>query len=124
MFKQKYSLPGSQGHPSIHDGDDFAGPGERHADMTWHVIGAFLSVDEPWGVFGNEFFEKEFQITAGAWIRVFHDHQTGAGVSNKDGDRSIRHPRPSDDFHHLAGDLGSALASGGDREIFRMDSHG
>ena len=89
MLEKENSLPGAECHPAVHDRNDFAGPRESHSDVTWHVVGTFLGVDEPRGGFWDEFFEKHLQVTAGTGIGVFHDDEAGAGMPDENGDRAI-----------------------------------
>lgn len=89
VLEEKDALPGAEGHFSVDDRDHFAGAGECHADVTRHVIGAFVGVGEPGSVFGNKAFEKFFEVMTGFGIGIFHDDEAGAGVRDKNGDRAL-----------------------------------
>lgn len=89
MLEEKDTLPGAEGHFSVDDWDHFAGSGERHANVTGHVIGTFVGVSEPGSVFGHEAFEKFFEVMTGFRVGIFHDDEAGTSVCNKNGDRAL-----------------------------------
>lgn len=89
MLEEKDTLPGAEGHFSVDDWDHFAGSGERHANVTGHVIGAFVGVGEPRCILGNEAFEKFFEVMTGLGVGIFHDDEAGTGVRDKNGNRSL-----------------------------------
>ena len=123
MFKNKNALPRSESHFASEDWDGLAGPGQRHADVTWHVVGTFIGVLEPWSIFWNKFFKKSFQIPPRTRIGIFHQQQTCRGVLNENGNCPVTHLARTDDFCHFAGDLIRPFSTGSDGKFGGVDFH-
>lgn len=123
MLKEEKALPGPEGHLSIDNRDHFAGAGEDHTDMGRHVIGALGGVDEIGGILRDKVVEEVLEVRARTWIRIFHDHQTGAGVLDEDGHRACFDPGLGNDGRDLSGNLVGSFPRSADREAGRMICH-
>ena len=80
VLPKENPLPGSELHPTGADGNDFAGPSERHLYMTRHIIRPFESVVKVRIVFGDETVEPTLKVSTGRRISVLHNDQATAGV--------------------------------------------
>lgn len=75
VFEEVDALPGAEGEAVLEDGDDFAGAGEGHADVAWHVIRAFAGVGEPGGAFRDEAVEEFLEVVPGVGVGIFHEDE-------------------------------------------------
>ena len=123
VFEQKNALPGAECHSAVDDGNDFTGAGERHADMTGHIVRTFVGVDKPRCVFRHQFIKKYFKITPGTRICILHDHQTGTGVADKHRYRAMLNPGIAHDSGDLTCDLGGSFSMGAEGKAISMDGH-
>ena len=123
VFEDENSLPGSEGHAAVVDGDDFRRTGEHHADMAWHVVGAFEGVDEIGIVLADQAVEPSFQIASRAGVGVFHEDQACAGMAEQDGDLSGFDFRIGDDACDFIGNFIGAFAPGANAEFGGVDLH-
>ncbi len=124
MFKEEDSLPGSEGKFSVHYRDNFTGPGQRHSQMAGAVIGAFVGMNEEGKVFRYEIVEEGMQIGPRLRIGIFHDHEAGAGVLDKDGELAGLDLTGGDKVVQLAGDLIGSFSSCGNGEFMVVGSKG
>lgn len=85
VLKKKKALPSTQSHPAIDHWNHFTGPGERHADVTWHIIRPFEGVHKIRSILRDQMIKKGFQISPRTGIRILHDHQAGRGMAHKNG---------------------------------------
>lgn len=113
MLPKKYPLPGSELHPTGADGNDFAGPSERHFDMTRHIIGPFEGVLKVWIIFGDEAVEPTFEISTGRRISILHDDQATAGVLAEYRNGAGGHATGCHDVRYLSGNFNRPSCSGG-----------
>lgn len=87
-----------------------------HPQVAGHVIRAFGGVDEVVGVFGAEAFEDGVEIGPSRRVGVFVDDEAGAGVLEEDRAEAGGDTAFADDAGDFVGDLGGALAAGGEGE--------
>src|SRR5207248_8097992 len=80
MFEKENSLPGSKLHPPLRNRNGFAAMRQHHADMRWHVVGAFGIMLEIVGVLGHQPIEKFFEVAPCRWISILHHNQAATGV--------------------------------------------
>ena len=112
MLPKEYPLPGSELHPTGADGNNFAGPSERHLDMTRHIIRPFEGVVEVRIVFGDETVEPTLKISTGRRIRILHDDQATAGVLAEYRDGAGGHSTGCYDVGYLSGNFYRPSSSG------------
>ncbi len=91
---------------------------ECHPNMGWHIVRAFVGVDEVRSILGNKMIKKSLQIRPGTWISIFHNHQTRTGVLNKDRKRASLNTGSRHSFNHLIRDFIRPLALGVKAEFF------
>jgi hypothetical protein len=116
VFKKKEALPGAEGELAVEDGDDFGATGECHADVAWHVVRAFMGVDEIGQVFRDKVVEVGVQIGAGGGVCVFKDDEGTAGVPHKNGGYAALDAAAVDDAVAFVGDFVGSFAAGGNRK--------
>jgi len=123
VFEKKNTLPGAECHPAFDDGNDFTGAGERHADMTGHVVRAFVGVDKPRRVFRHQFIKKYFKIPPRARICILHDDQAGTGVADKHRYRAMLNSSIAHDAGDLACDFGGSFSVGAEGKTISVSGH-
>ena len=122
VFEEKYSLPGAELHFAVGNGNRFARARERHADVRWHVVGAFVVVLEIF-IFRHQLVEELFQIASRRRRSVFHRGQTATGVLHKNGNGSIAHAALVDLVLNLIGDFVRAFAACFDCKAVGVNAH-
>ena len=75
VFPKKQALPGSQQQSAVRERDCFRRAGERHFDVTWHVIRTFRGVLEVAIVLRNQAIEPALEIASRRGVRIFHQDQ-------------------------------------------------
>ncbi len=80
MFPQEQPLPGTEEESTVRERHGFTRPGERHFNMTGHIVGAFCRVLKMRIVFGYEPTQPPLEIPARRRIRVLHGKQGAARV--------------------------------------------
>lgn len=83
VLKEENALPCAQGEMALHDRNDLTGARQRHAQVAGHVVRAFVGMDEPGCVFGNEPVKEAMQICASGWIGIFINDEAAARVLDK-----------------------------------------
>ena len=117
MFEKEYSLPGSEGEIAFVDGDNFAGPSQRHSQVARAIIGTLVGVDKVGKVFRDEVIEKGVQVGSGLRVCVFHDDQTGTGVADENGELTTLNPRFYEEFANFPGEFVGPFSTGSDGEF-------
>lgn len=123
MLESEDSLPCPQRHPPPVDGDHLGRTGQSHADVAWHVIRPFVSVDEIRIILRDQAIEPSLEITPCAWVGVFHEDQTRAGVAEENRHLSRGDSGSRDDTRNLIGNLISSFTAGSEREFVSMYFH-
>lgn len=57
---------------------------ENAANMSWHVVGAFVGVLEDGIAFGHQAAHKPLEVSANHRIGIFAEDERCAGVMNED----------------------------------------
>jgi hypothetical protein len=122
VFEEKDPLPGTELHSSIGNRNGLARPSQRHADVRWHIVEAFVVVLELL-IFRDELVEKSFKITPRGRRGIFHCDQTATGVLDKHRDRSVAHAALVDLTLNLFSNFVGALAVRLDDKILILHSH-
>lgn len=71
MFEQENSLPRAKVHFSFDDRHCFAGAGQNHPDMRWHVVRPLIVMFIV-RVFRDEVFEESFHVPPSRGSGVLH----------------------------------------------------
>jgi hypothetical protein len=87
--------------------------------MAGRIVRTLDGVRKVSFAFGNQPFEKFFEVTARGRVRVFENQQAGTGVAKKHIDQPCVHLTGANQFRHLIGDLVGAFAFGPGRRIRR-----
>ena len=111
VLEEKDPLPSTQCHTTSDDGDGLAGAGHRHAQVAGRVIGPLHGVNMPVLAVGCDAVEKLVQVLAGGGIGIFENHETRAGVADKDRHDALFETGRPDDARHFVGDLVAAAAA-------------
>ena len=123
VFEEENSLPCSKGQPAAYDRDDFGSAGQNHAQMRGHVVRALVRVHEIGRVFGHKPLKERMQVDSGRGIGVFINHQTCAGVLDKNRQRSSSDTAFEQRSLNAFGDFVSAFALGGHSEAVCVSAH-
>ena len=62
VLEEENALPGAECDFAANNGDVFRSAGEAHSDVAWHVVRAFVGMDEIGSVFWYEVIEEGVQI--------------------------------------------------------------
>jgi hypothetical protein len=122
VFEEKDPLPSTELHSSIGNRNGLARPSQRHADVRWHIVGAFVVVLELL-IFRDELVEKSLEIAPRSGRGIFHCDQTATGVLDKHRDRSVAHAALVDLTLNLVCDFVGAFAVCIDDKIRVLHSH-
>ena len=117
MLEQENALPGSKLHPPLRNGNGFAAMRWHHADMRWHVVGAFGVMLEIVGILRHQPIEKFFEIAPRRWIGVLHYDQATTGMLRENCDNAVFNFALAQKRFDFVGDFVGAFARCGDGEI-------
>ncbi len=124
VLPEEDALPGAEAEAASDEGDDLGRAGERHFNVTRHVVGALIRVGKVRIVLRNEPIDEAFQITTRRRIRVFHDDETAAGVAAKDSHGALVEAGFEKRFLDHVGELGRRFTRSGDDDLFGKGGHG
>lgn len=123
VLEKEDTLPCAELHSSIHNGNSFARPSQHHANVRWHVVGAFRVVFEIISILWDQPIEEFLEITACRWICILHHDKAATSVLCKNRDDATFKSALADDGFDFIGDFVSALAGRGDSEVLGNDRH-
>ena len=84
MLKQIDSLPGAEFESSFRYGNALTRASQRHAKMTGGIIRPLGRMDQTWMIFGDKILKETVKVRARCRIGILIDHQTRAGMLDKD----------------------------------------
>ena len=123
MFEQKNSLPGAERETGADDGDDFAGAGQHHPQVTGHVVRSLQSVHKIRRIFWHQTLEIREQISLSRGIGIFKNDETAAGMAHEDRGGAIPYATGPHGAGHFIGDFVCCLAAGGEGKDVVMNGH-
>ena len=93
VFPQENALPSAETEAAIDEGDHFCGPSQRHLDMARHIIRPFVGMRKIGIIIRHEAVDEALQVTTGARIGIFHNHQTTTGMTAEYANRAFAQAR-------------------------------
>ncbi len=123
MLEQVNALPGSELEVPSRDRDHFTRPGQGRPNVGGRIVETFGCMGEVFRALGDQPLEVRLEVDARGAISILEDHQTRAGVLEKNGGRAGADTALPDDRVHLRGDLVGAFPVRCDRERFEMHFH-
>ena len=123
VFPQKHALPSAKEQAAIRKGNSFTRAGERHLDVTRHVIRTFKSVGEIWIIFRHQAVQPLLQIIPRRGVRIFHDDETATRVLAKHRNDTLLQPAGINYLSDLVGYLSHRLASGSQGQGVLVNRH-
>ena len=84
VLKQKDSLPGAKLEASPSDGNGFACASQCHPQVAGRIIRPLGRMDQTWMIFGDKILKEPVKVRARRRIGILIDHQTCAGMLDKD----------------------------------------
>ena len=87
MFEEIDALPGAEGELPAIDGDAEVDAGEDGANVGGHVVRPLKGVTELARVFGNEAFEKVFDVGDHIRVVVLLDGERSGGVAAEESEQ-------------------------------------
>jgi hypothetical protein len=121
VLEQEQALPSAQLQLACRNWNRFGGSGERHADMTGHIVGTFQSMRKVFFTFRNQSFEKFLEVATRRRVGVLEKKQAGTGVPKKNIHQSCFHLTGSNQFRDLIGDFIGAFTLGPEDEFGAID---
>lgn len=126
VLPEVHRLPGAQGQPAPLHAQAEAGAGEGGADVGRHVVGPLVVVDvgpqgagaadRPHPLLGHQGPQIGRQILQHARVGVFVDGERAGGVLTHHGGQPEGDAAGGDLAVEGAGEVGEALAAGGERQ--------
>lgn len=112
MLEQIDSLPGAELESSLGDGNGFARARQRHTKMTGGIIRPLGRMDQVGMILRDKILEEAVEIGARRRIGILIDHQTRAGMLDKDRSESRLDSAAGKQACDLVCDLIGPLPSG------------
>ena len=78
IFVDENPLPGSETEPAIAYRDRLRSPGERHANVTWHVVRPFHRMRKVRGFLWDQTRKEFFKVDSGRRVRILENNQARA----------------------------------------------
>ena len=123
VFEEEDALPSAKGHAAINDGNDLTAAGQRHPDVTRHVVRALVSVNEVRRVLRDKMIEECLKVLPGTRVRILHDDEARRSVLDEDGDSALPDSGGTDDTVDLPGDLIGPLPLSSQGEVLGGSAH-